>query len=134
MKINRVVKASGKQKMLLAFLVEEMEANKMIELKNLLEEDEVIAQYHLHNEYFSRNCITEKGNTDISGALQMTLHRILEAGGNEKDVYRIMGAEIPTEDELAELEEFDEFIWIDLGYVLPGLIDLFEEMEGELYG
>ncbi len=97
----------------------------MIELKNLLEEDEVIVRYHLHNEYFSRNCITKKGNTDISSALEMTLHRILESGGTEEDVYRIMGAKIPTKDELAELEEFDEFIWIDLGYVLPGLIDFF---------
>ena len=101
----------------------------MIELKDLLEEEEVIIEYHLHNEYWSRNCIAEKGNTDCSGALEMTLHRILEAGGTEDDVKRIMGAEIPTEDELRELEEFDEFSWIDLGYVLPGLIDLWEESE-----
>lgn len=99
----------------------------MIELKDLLEECEVIVEYHLHNEYWSRNCITEKGNTDISGALEMTLHRIFEAGGTEEDVKRIMGAEIPTEEELKELEEFDEFNWIDLGYVLPGLIDFWEE-------
>ena len=81
----------------------------MIELKDLLEEGEVIVEYHLHNEYWSRNCITEKGNTDISGALEETLHRILEAGGTEDDVKRIMGAEIPTEDELKELE--------DMGYL-----------------
>ena len=30
---------------------------------------------------------------------------------------------------LKELEEYDEFSWIDLGYVLPGLIDLWEEKE-----
>ena len=101
----------------------------MIELKDLLEDGEVIVKYHLHNEYWSRNCITEKGSTDCSGALEMTLHRILEAGGTEKDVYRIMGAKIPTDEELKDLEEFDEFVWIDLGYVLPGLIDLWEESE-----
>ena len=101
----------------------------MIELKNLLEEGEVIVEYHLHNEYWSRKCITEKGSTDCSGALEMTLHRILEAGGTENDVYRIMGAKIPTEEELKDLEEFDEFVWIDLGYVLPGLIDVWEELE-----
>ena len=56
----------------------------MIELKDLLEEGEVIVEYHLNNEYWSRNCITEKGSTDCSGALEMTLHRILEAGGTEK--------------------------------------------------
>ena len=101
----------------------------MIELKDLLEEGEVIVEYHLHNEYWSRNAITVKGSDDISGALEMTLHRILESGGTENDVRRIMGAEIPTEDELKEIEEFDEFSWIDLGYVLPGLIDLWEESE-----
>ena len=99
----------------------------MIELKDLLEEGEVIVEYHLHNEYWSRNCITEKGSTDISSALEMTLHRILESGGTEEDVKRIMGAEVPSEEELKELEISNEFIWIDLGYVLPGLIDIWEE-------
>ena len=106
-----------------------VEVNEMIELKDLLEENETLVTFHLCNEYWSRNAITVKGNDDISGALEMTLHRILEAGGTEDDVKRIMGAEIPTEDELKELEEFDEFSWIDLGYVLPGLIDLWEESE-----
>lgn len=96
----------------------------MIKLENLLEDGEVIVRYHLHNEYWSRNCIIEKGSDDISGALEMTLHRILEAGGTEKDVYRIMGAKIPTDEERAELEEVDEFVDIDLEYVLPGLIDM----------
>lgn len=101
----------------------------MIELKDLLEENEVIVEFHICNEYWSRNAITVKGRDDISGALEMTLHRILEAGGSENDVMRIMGAKIPTEEELKELEEYDEFSWIDLGYVLPGLIDLWEEKE-----
>ena len=74
----------------------------MIELKDLLEEDEVIVEFHLCNEYWSRNAITVKGRDDISGALEMTLHRILEAGGSENDVMRIMGAKIPTEEELKE--------------------------------
>lgn len=101
----------------------------MIELTDLLEENETIVAFHLYNEYWSRNAITVKGSDDISGALEMTLHRILEAGGTENDVMRIMGAKIPTEDELEELEELDEFIWIDLGYVLPSLIDLWKESE-----
>ena len=105
------------------------EVSEMIELKDLLEENETIVTFHLCNEYWSRNAITVKRSDDISGALEMTLHRILEAGGTENDVKRIMGAEIPTGDELKELEEFDEFRWIDLGYVLPGLIDLWEESE-----
>lgn len=69
----------------------------------------------------------KKGSADISGALEMTLHRILEAGGSENDVQAIMGAKIPTKEELKELEEYNGFSWIDLGYVLPGLIDFWEE-------
>ena len=101
----------------------------MIELKDLLEDGEVIVRQHLCNEYWSRNAIAVKGSDDIAGALEMTLHRILEAGGAPKDVYRIMGATIPTEDEWKDLEEYDEYINIDLGYVIPSLIDLWEETE-----
>ena len=74
----------------------------MIELKDLLEENETLVTFHLCNEYWSRDAITVKGSDDISGALELTLHRILEAGGTENDVKRIMGAEIPTEDELKD--------------------------------
>ena len=103
--------------------------NRMIELRDLLEEDEVIVEFHMCHEYLTRNAIAEKGNTDISGALEDTLHRILEAGGTDKDVQRIMGARIPTEEERKELEEFNEYTEIDLGYVLPGLIDIWEEVK-----
>lgn len=102
----------------------------MIELKDLLQDSEVIIDYHITTDgWYSRNAIITKGSDDISSALEDTLHRILEAGGTENDVYRIMGAEIPTESELEELEEFDEFFWIDLGYVIPGLIDYWKESE-----
>lgn len=101
----------------------------MIKLKDLLEEDEVIVEFHMCHEYYTRNAIAEKRNTDISGALEDTLHRILEAGGTDEDVQRIMGAKIPTETERKELEEFGEYTEIDLGYVLPGLIDIWEEVK-----
>ena len=101
----------------------------MPDLKDLLQDGEALVKYHLHNEYISRNAITEKGSTDISASLEMTLHRILESGGTENNVYEIMGAKIPTEEEIKELEEFDEYTEIDLGYVLPGLIDMWKESE-----
>lgn len=100
----------------------------MLKLKDLLADDERIVKFHLHNEYFSRNAFIREGSDDIHGALEETLHRILDENGTEEDVYRIMGAKIPTEDELEELEEFSEFIYIDLGYVLPGLIDMWEKI------
>lgn len=101
----------------------------MIELKDLMEEDETLVEFHLCNEYCSRNAIIRKGSDDISSALESTLHKILESGGTEEDVNRIMGAKIPTQEKLKELEEHDEFVWIDLGYVLPGLIDEWKKVK-----
>lgn len=102
----------------------------MIELKDLLCDDEVIATYGTSAEYYSRHCIVRSGSTDIAGALEETLHRILENDGTEEDVYAIMGASIPSEEEREALEEFDEYINIDLGYCIPGLIMSFTA-EGE---
>lgn len=78
---------------------------KMIELRDLLEEDEVLVTYHITTDgWYSWNAIIRQGSDDISAALEDTLHRILEAGGTENDVMRIMGAKIPTENELKELK------------------------------
>lgn len=98
-------------------------------LEDLLEEDEVIVDYHLTQEHCFRNCIVIKGKYDINGALEDTLHRILEAGADGLDVYKIMGAYIPSEEELKELDEFGAYIPVDLGYVIPGLIDIWKEKE-----
>ena len=62
-----------------------------------------------------------------NGYTSEAMKKVLEYAFAENDVYRIMGAKIPTDEELKDLEEFDEFVWIDLGYVLPGLIDMWEE-------
>lgn len=98
----------------------------MINLDELVQEGEIIATYYIHSEYVIRNALIPEGSTDIFGALEMTLHRILDAGGTEDDVYRIMGAIIPTEEDRRGLEEFNEFVEIDLGYVLPGVILLWK--------
>lgn len=99
-----------------------------ISLLNLLEDGEVLVKYHLTSEYVTRNAITTAGTTDLYAALEGTLHRILDNGGYEDDVYYIMGAKIPTEEEMKELEEFEEYMSLDLGYVLPGLIDSWKEL------
>lgn len=85
--------------------------------------------YNLTNEYVSRTAIAQKGSDDISTALKSTLHRILESGGSPDDVLEIMGAIVPTDEEMIELEEFEEFIPLDLGYVLPGLLTCWEVCE-----
>lgn len=90
-------------------------------LKELLQDGEVIATYGLSGSYSNYNCIIREESYDISGALEDTLKRIIESG-NEDELYCIMGAFIPSDEEMQELEEFDEYVSIDLGYVLGGLI------------
>ena len=92
-------------------------------LKDLLQDGEVIANYGTTGSYSTFNCIISEESDDIAGALEDTLHRIIESG-NEDELYSIMGAFIPTEEEIQELEEFDEYVSIDLGYVLGGLITI----------
>lgn len=93
-----------------------------MKLEDLLADDEEILKYNITGEYFWRECIITKGNDDILGALEDTLHRILDNDGTKDDVCEIMGAIIPSESEMKELEEFNEYVSIDLGYVIPGLI------------
>lgn len=101
-------------------------------LKDLVSDGEVLAEYVISGSYIPYHCIIERGSTDIASALEDTLHRILDAGGSKEDIYEILGAKIPNEEERRELQEFDEFIVIDLGYVIPGLIMSFHEEDEEV--
>lgn len=87
------------------------------ELSLLVEEDEEIISYATSHIPFLYYLIREKDSTDIAVALENTLHRILESGGNPGIIRYIMGAYVPTDEEWNDIEEH---IDIDLGYVLPG--------------
>lgn len=73
------------------------------------------------NRYFIGN------DDDIASSLEYTLHTLID-NGYEDEVYACMGAYIPDDEEMKELEEFDEYVSIDLGYVIGGLIDYVEEV------
>lgn len=103
-----------------------------IHLSDMLDEDEVVVDYTIPSCYVAYHCIMPRTGTDLGGALEDTLHRILDVGGDEEDVRKIMGAvipEIPEEagegDVVGEwLEETypDGYIDLDLGYLIPGCI------------
>lgn len=99
-----------------------------ITLEELLEGDEYLAEYSFTTSYTTSYCIAIPGDTDISGMLEETLHRILEHGGTEEDVRLLMGAIRPTEEEMLELEETGEYVDLDLDYVIPGFITCFYEV------
>lgn len=99
-----------------------------ITLEELLEGDEYLAEYSFTSSYTASNCIAAPESTDIAGMLEETLHRILDHGGTEEDVRLLMGAIRPTEEEMLELEETGEYVALDLGYVIPGFITCFYEV------
>ncbi len=97
-----------------------------MKLENLLQEGEVIGSYVVSDMLYTEfNCIIQQDSTDIGNALEDTLHRILEAGGDTEDVLSIMHAYVP--ENLDELEDY--YISIDLGYVIPGDMISFRKNE-----
>lgn len=110
--------------------VEDVIADHHFYISEIMGEDEVLAAYTLSSCHTVFYCIVQQNSTDIGNALEDTLHRILEMGGNEKDVQEIMGAiipEIPEEmvteeavDQWMEEQYPDGYVNIDLGYILPG--------------
>lgn len=107
-------------------IVDDVLTNWKLNLSDLIAEDECLAEYATTGSCTIHHCIIEKGSTDIALALENTLHRILDASGSSDDIYRIMGAYIPAEEERAESAEDEGFIEIDLGYALPGYLIAFK--------
>ena len=72
----------------------------------ILYDDDVIFHYGIDGMHFKTfSCIGTKGKDDVAGFLEETLHRILDAGGSQEDVARIMGLYILNEEERKECEE-----------------------------
>ena len=59
---------------------------------------------------------------DIYKILEYTLHRMVDAGFSPEEIRSSSGMFIPTDEHFQELEEFQEYTDIDLGYILGGLI------------
>lgn len=83
------------------------------------------------NTNFARPCFALGERTsdpemeDVSGAIENTLHELLNSGATPEDVYRIMG--LVKESELSpETKEADSYLPIDLGYCIDGNIVSYE--------
>lgn len=83
------------------------------------------------NTNFSRPCFAfgerkfDPEMEDVSGAIENTLHELLDSGATPEDVYRIMG--LVKESELSpETKEADSYLPIDLGYCIDGNIVSYE--------
>lgn len=98
----------------------------MINLENLVNfNEETIAEYAVTCDTFNKyHCIVPYGCDDISSALEDTLHRIIDADGDEEDLKRIMCAE-KLDPGNEDPEELEDFISIDLGYYICGQMMMF---------
>lgn len=83
------------------------------------------------NTNFARPCFAFGERTsdpemeDVSGAIENTLHELLDSGATPEDVYRIMG--LVKESELSpETKEAGTYLPIDLGYCIDGNIVSYE--------
>ena len=84
-------------------------------LSGLLQEGECVSSYVLSGEYWCRYCITpdkDLDRIDLSGALEETLHRLLDFNFSEEAIERITGMIVSDDPD-------HEGIDIDLGYYLP---------------
>lgn len=67
---------------------------------------------------------------DVQGAIEQTLHDLLDYGGTDEDVRAILGL-VPHEELDEETLEGDEYTDIDLGWCIDGQLLSFERMDPE---
>ena len=89
-------------------------------LRNLVSEGESVRYFTVTDDYREHYFIMDDDTTDIAGSLEDTLHRILDNGGNAEDVKEILDAEII---DLENSDSEDDYVYLDLGYVITGLIE-----------
>ncbi len=97
------------------------------DLRELMAEGETLAKYTVVGVYVARDCIVPdsyEGGDDISACLEDTLHRMIDAGWTDDEIYRSTGMYKEKE------EDEENTIYIDLGYVLPLLLS-FEKQQRE---
>ena len=85
---------------------------------------ETVLTITLTGDYCQYNLImdNEIHSDDISQIMGYTLHRMVDANFSQEEIRSSSGMFIPTPEELQELEEFEEYTDVDLGYILGGLI------------
>lgn len=93
-----------------------------------------IARYAIDGDYYPRYCIMEALDDvdpmDIHGAIEETMHLILDNGGTPDDLRTAMGI-VPESDIDPDIIESGEYVPVDLGYCLGGLLMSFDELASD---
>lgn len=91
--------------------------------------DTTIARYTIVGDYFPRYCIADVADDadtmDIQGAIEETMHTILDYGGTPEDLRTAMGL-MPEAEIDSDIIESGEYVPVDLGYCLDGQLTGFE--------
>lgn len=91
--------------------------------------DTTIARYTIDGDYFPRYCIADVADDadtmDIQGAIEETMHTILDYGGTPEDLRTAMGL-VPEAEIDSDIIESGEYVPVDLGYCLDGQLTGFE--------
>lgn len=91
--------------------------------------DTTIARYAIVGDYFPRYCIADVADDadtmDVRGAIEETMHTILDYGGTPEDLRTAMGL-VPEAEIDSDIIESGEYIPVDLGYCLDGQLTSFE--------
>lgn len=98
-----------------------IENSNVISLEEIVGEDEKIASFVLEGNYYENHFICDKDadeRSDLLGYIEQTLHRLIDEGAKDGDIYRILGAE--------QMDDCDDehFISIDLGYYIPSILSV----------
>lgn len=94
-----------------------MLSNSLKTMRGLLNKGECVSSYVIEGNYYCSYCITpEEKDIDISGAIEDTLHRLLDLGFGDDDIFMLTGmTKSPTPEGMCGTE-------VDLGYRLHGLL------------
>lgn len=94
--------------------------------------DTTIARYSIDGDYSPRYCIADVSDDvdtmDIQGAIEETMHAILDNGGTPDDL-RIAMSLVPESEIDPDIIESGEYVPIDLGYCLDGQLMSFEVLD-----
>lgn len=93
-----------------------------------------VFMFSITGDYYPSFCLAPATNDpetmDVTGAIEQTLHDLLDYGGTDKDVRSILGL-VPREELDDAALEYDEYTEIDLGWCIDGRLLSFEKLDPE---
>ena len=104
-------------------------------LQEIKKENEKIAifttaeSYNSYNALYDADLVSNLEYADFGAILEYTLHRMKEEGFTDDEINYNSNMYIPTEEEMEELTEYNEYSDVDLGYIVGGLIMTIKEEE-----